>query len=320
MAAGTWVKEWRRINGLETAPTHEELLQVMQPWLRNSGNPCPRLQALRGGGSQHSDLRGLLKVARAKKGAGAAHDQDVGASRPALVAWRSFRGGFDPNLQDALLLPPEPENPVQADSDDLVRDIHAAVPSGREALVPSLAPGPDRRTPGAKGSEGEPDRGGAQGVGPRLWDEGVNDDVRVMGARLCQLRLHARNRSQAVGILRHVLGMQVSHVSRAVTVPFSCAFSSSSFPHFLVLDACCQNPNSTPRVGLTCQRRALEMPTAWGIRNPQVIRHEEMDQGHSTFAQETEQRAWSKTVLAYGPEQRGVSARTICEGAGGCIV
>lgn len=63
------------------------------------------------------------------------------------------------------------------------------------------------------------------------------------------------------------------------------------------------------------------MPTAWGIRNPQVIRHEDMDQGHSRFAQEPEQRSWSKTVLAYGPEQRGVGACTfICEGAGGGIV
>ena len=204
----------------------------MQPWLHKSGNPCPRLQALRGGrASPHSNLqiRGLLKVVRAKKDAGAAHEQDVGASQPALVAWRRIRGGFDPigpNLQDALPLPlpPEPDTTVQADSDDLVRDTHGAVPSGPEAVVPSLAPGPDRRNPGAKGSEGEPGRGGAQVIGPRLWDVGVNEDVRVMGARLCQLRLHVRNRSQAVGILRHVLGMQVSPVSRAVTIPFSCAF------------------------------------------------------------------------------------------------
>jgi hypothetical protein len=49
---GSWVREWRRNNGCteEDVPTREELEDVMAPWLREHGVPCPRLQALRGGG------------------------------------------------------------------------------------------------------------------------------------------------------------------------------------------------------------------------------------------------------------------------------
>lgn len=209
---GTWVKEWRRINGHEAAPSQQELMQVMRSWLTTSGNSCPRLQALRGGGGGTGvRLTGMNTVLRRITSAPqSVRSVEAGGRWPALPAqaWRlsPVRGGCGQAGRHAQALDGEGANrlssvdSLDADTDDLI---------ACRSRSPSRAPSAHRvpveddliaLLPQPHGPTRDAQHGGCEWV----------DDVRVMGARLCHLQLSARNRTQAVWILRNVLGMQVS--------------------------------------------------------------------------------------------------------------
>jgi ankyrin repeat protein len=192
---GSWVREWRRLNGLEAyAPSRDELLDVMRSWLDRTGFPVPRLQALRGGG-----------------------DEELWAR-----ARRPLRGGGD-GLEEGT----EVEG-VGGEENAAAAAAAAGRGAERDNVILSAA---DLNAIVGKARAGGQGRVGGGGGG--VLDN--QEQVRVLGAKLAQLRVVVGNRSSAVAVLRDVLGMQVQcTASLCVSVLSGCGCCSCGGTSFLL--------------------------------------------------------------------------------------